>query len=107
MTALTTDIAGAVAEVKKRSYRNRLKAGDRVEFLTGVVRADSRARGGDRGTVISESNAGFRGIEAQVVLDISGALVSHVSTGLLRKLVTEADVLAEIKDTLNGSPHRQ
>lgn len=83
MSTLTTDYT---AENKRRSYRNRLKAGDRVEFLTGVVRATSRARGGDRGTVICENNAGFRGIEAQVILDISGALVSHVSTGILRKL---------------------
>ena len=83
MSTLTTDYT---AENKRRSYRNRLKAGDRVEFLTGVVRATSRARGGDRGTVICENNAGFRGIEAQVMLDATGALVSHVATGILRKL---------------------
>ena len=83
MSTLTTDYT---AENKRRSYRNRLKAGDRVEFLTGVVRATSRTRGGDRGTVICENNAGFRGIEAQVMLDATGALVSHVSTGILRKL---------------------
>lgn len=83
MSTLTTDYT---AENKKRSYRNRLKAGDRVEFLTGIVRATSRARAYDKGTVIFENNAGFRGIEAQVMLDRTGALVSHVSTGILRKL---------------------
>lgn len=83
MSTLTTDYT---AENKKRSYRNRLKAGDRVEFLTSVVRTPaSRVRAGHQGTVISETNAGFRGIEAQVRAD-NGSLLSHVSTGLLRKL---------------------
>lgn len=81
-----TTITDHTAEAKKRSYRNRLKAGDRVEFLTSVVRTPaSRVRAGHQGTVISESNAGFRGIEAQIRAD-NGSLLSHVSTGLLRKL---------------------
>ena len=87
-----TTITDHTAEAKKRSYRNRLKAGDRVEFLTGVVRSTGRARRGDTGTVISEYNSGFRGIEASIRLDGNGTplsegpLLSQVSTGLLRKL---------------------
>lgn len=84
---MSTTIIDHTAENKKRSYRNRVKAGDRVEFLTNVDRKPvGRVRAGHQGTVVSENNAGFRGIEAQIRLDGSGALVSHVSTGILRKM---------------------
>lgn len=70
------------ADTKRRSYGVRLARGDRVE-LTEHVGAVGRA--GERGTVVSEPNAGFRGIEAYLDMDGSGRL-TLVSTGKLRRI---------------------
>ena len=66
---------------RDRSYRNRLQRGDRVLLIEDCYRG-SPLKAGMEGTVLSESNAGFRGIEASVRFD-SGQTAHSISTGIL------------------------
>lgn len=88
MTATTT---------RDHSYRVRLSRGDRVRFTKatrigwcvgkrtpGWEWEHRTAQVGEEATVVSESNAGFRGIEAALRMD-TGERVSSVSTGVLEK----------------------
>jgi len=91
------------ATIKDRSYRNRVEAGQRVEFVatgaTGAtdsfVPADDPQYPGDgtytvrlvpgaqyRGVVVHESNGGDRGIEMTVVCD-DGHRYRNISTGAI------------------------
>jgi hypothetical protein len=78
---------------RDHSYNVRVSRGDRVRFnqptRCGVLIDSERwqyrhftAQPGDEATVLSESNAGFRGIEASLVFD-NGDRVHSVSTGRL------------------------
>lgn len=69
---------------KKRSYRVRVRPGDQVRFLTGIVRSNGRVKAGATGTVRSETNAGFRGIVCSVV--VGDKVFVDVSTGILEKI---------------------
>lgn len=77
----TLDPNAVIAASKKRSYRVRVKPGDHVEFLTSLYRSNGRVKSGTVGTVVSETNAGFRGIVCSVRVD--GELYCDVSTGIL------------------------
>lgn len=66
------------AETRNRSYKVRVKRHDRVAFIQNHAGFPE----GTTAVVISESNAGFRGIEAYVAVEETGQRV-HVSTGKL------------------------
>jgi hypothetical protein len=81
-------------DARDHSYSVRLKRGDRVRFAHDVSRqafgisperwpADQGIEAGTEATVLSESNAGFRGIEAMLELD-TGEWLTSVSTGHLQ-----------------------
>lgn len=85
--------------LKSRSYDVRVGRGDEVELLEPLTRTiDSQGSTvfkdyprGTRGVVLSESNAGFRGIEAAFTVLEDGHTFHHVSTGKLRLLSTKED----------------
>lgn len=84
---------------KQISYRNRVARGDKVRFIASSphgcylpgpgfnIDEPNRLVVGEEyeATVVSESNAGFRGIEMQVRID--GRLYSGISTGEITEYV--------------------
>lgn len=80
-------------DARDRSYAVRLSRGARVRFTVDVGRTSfgvdpqrwpqgQGIKAGTEATVLSESNAGFRGIEAMLELD-TGEWLIGVSTGYL------------------------
>lgn len=81
---------------KARSYDFRVKRGDRVTFVATaptMIHSDTETDPSERprclvvgahysGTALGSDNAGFRGIEMSVRLDIGGT-VHSVSTGII------------------------
>ena len=83
---MSLTIQAAINAVKKRSYSVRVRKGDIVKLRESITRnidgTAQRLHKGQIAVVLSETNAGFRGIVA-TIQTAAGVRFSDISTGLL------------------------
>lgn len=63
-----------------KSYGNRVRRGDRVRLTEEVKQNGETYQVGTMATVLSESNGGFRGIEASLIMG-DQTRIYNISTG--------------------------